>query len=367
MIRPNRRLFAALTLVLCVAPSQWMPELGAQPLPPETLSEVARLLVGAGAVVTVPVKGKVRRSITKEARTFALPHGESSVMLLQLPDSSDPYDLTVVSFRRGVGLTTEVFVPSGAYFNAAFQQVGAFGEEQLEVRRFNPMRASGLLFFTGRNDEDSLVAEFAFGERDRAARYLLLYTRGDLVGQQASYGWLAPLVERSLEATIEVATAPLSIRQDVARSFEQLQALVKAGDHIRVNSGPGQAVEGRVVGLSSSLVLLVNDGQRVLQEDDVLFIERRGDPLWNGAAEGLLYGGAGAWGAAVFSTDANAERLGMVLGGAALGAGVGAAIDWALRGWTRVYRRPTRPAATVTFAPSLSGNHAGVRLTVGFP
>ena len=297
-------------------------------------------------------------------------------MLLELPDYSGPYDLTVVSFRRGIGLTTEIFVPSGLYFDAEFQQVGAFGEEQLDVRRRGVLSNEGT---------DSLVAELTFGEANRASRYLLLYTQGNLVGQRTSYGWRAQ-VERSLEASIEVATSPLPAQPEVARSFAQLQALVEVGQDIRVFSGPGRTVRGSVVSLSSSLVLLANDEQLDLQEGDVRYVERRGDFRWDGdfLRIGLYAGGVVGFVCALVCGDicididdsdgecpprsprTNTDMWGYFLATAAPIVGVGAAIQWATRGWTLVYDRPARPAATATLSPIISGNQTGARLTVGF-
>ena len=150
--------------------------------PPVTPSEVARLLVGEGSVVKLATEERVRRSIAMDAPTFALPGGASSVMLLQLPDYSGPYDLTVVSFRRGIGLTTEIFVPSGFYFDAEFQQVGAFGEEQLEVRRQSLLNTSGTadglvavkggvkLDHRGGGKVDQFTGGWGFGLRDLRGR-----------------------------------------------------------------------------------------------------------------------------------------------------------------------------------------------------
>ena len=165
---------------------------------PQTPSEVARFLVDQGAVVQVPVKGKVNHSIKKEAPTFAMPQGATSTVLLRLPEYQSPYVMTITSYKKGFGRTTEIFIPSGFYFDSAFQQLGEFGEERLAGK------------------VESLAAEFDFDDTSRNARYLLLYTRGDLVGQRLGMrGDLLGRVssglfrlERSLEAKLQVETKP---------------------------------------------------------------------------------------------------------------------------------------------------------------
>lgn len=144
------------------------PPLRPPPSIPDGISQVARDLVDQGAFLKVPVKGKVKPSINKGAPMFAMPGGPSSVVLLQLPDYQAPYSLTVKSQRRGIGRTTEIFIPSGLYFDADFQHLGGFGEEQL----------------TG--EKERIVAVLTFAESHKNMRYLLLYTRGDLIGQRVN-------------------------------------------------------------------------------------------------------------------------------------------------------------------------------------
>ena len=164
---------------------------------PQTPSDMVRLLTDHGAVVQLPVKGKVKHSMNKGEPTFAMPQGASTVLLLQLPEYQAPYAMTITSYRRGVGRTKEIFVPRGLYFDAAFQQIGEFGEDRLAGR------------------VESLAAELAIGEANRNARYLLLYTRGDMLGQRMGVRGDLGLVnsglfrlERSLEAKLQVETRP---------------------------------------------------------------------------------------------------------------------------------------------------------------
>jgi hypothetical protein len=98
--------------------------------------------------------------------------------------------------------------------------------------------------------------------------------------------------------------APLKVSaQVVATSFEELRALVKAGDTIYVTDASGRRTKGRLGELSaSSLELLVRkagpDGRETLvpqarlSEGDVrqILLERR-DSLRNGTLIGLAVGG----------------------------------------------------------------------------
>lgn len=167
----------------------------------------------------------------------------------------------------------------------------------------------------------------------------------------------------------------------VALSFEQLSVLVKPGDHLRLMHGAQQLVKGRIVSLSSSLVVLENNVRLDLQEGDVWWIEeRRRDSLANGALIGAISGLAavGMVGFAIECAQTQcggssngppvewgkaAVALGSILIG---GAGVGVAVDAMVRGWQLVYERPAPPSTTATLSPVFTGNQKGVRLTIGF-
>jgi hypothetical protein len=269
-VRKADPLIFVLTLEILVAGARLTgnsPPQAVSQYPPNTPSEIARDLAGRGAVVQVLAEGKVKHSITKEAPKFALPGGSSSVMLLQLPAYRAPYVMTIASSRRGIGRTTEIFVPSGFYLDADFQHVGEFGEDQLAGRAGGQLSA------------EAVVAELALGESDRKARYLLLYTRGDMVGQppvqlvipgQDVLGIVSGAkklfrVERSFEASIEVATRmrpgydgvqtkPLS---DIARLMIDRGQLVHVPLNGQVKSSVAKgAPTFSMAGGASSIVLL---------------------------------------------------------------------------------------------------------------
>jgi len=199
---------------------------------PANVGDVVRSLVSQGTVLNFPAKGKLKHSINKGAATFDMPGGPSTVALVRLPEYQQPYSLRIKSSRRGIGRTTEIFIPGGLYFDEAFQLRSSFGEEQITWI------------------VEGLVTSLNFGDEHRTVRYLLLYTRGDLVGQQvdmrATYlGVQVPgkvgtflgnnfglgRLERSLEAKLELqrdtkfrATNPGATNRLAGMTQEQLRA-----------------------------------------------------------------------------------------------------------------------------------------------
>jgi hypothetical protein len=131
----------------------------------------------------------------------------------------------------------------------------------------------------------------------------------------------------------------------VARSFEQLQVLVRPGNTITVMDAAGAQVSGRLETLSSSLLSLSVDGtRRDFSEMDVDAIRRRGDSLANGAWWGFGVGmGIAALAIATCVecfTDEPAWIGAAVVMYGALGTGFGVGIDALVRGQHTIYRRP---------------------------
>ena len=130
-------------------------------------AQVARTVVDQHNVLQVPAKGKVSYSIDKTAPNFPMPEGVSPVVLLQLPEYSGPYTMTVKSSLRGAWRTKRIFVPSVLLFDADLKQTRVFQEAAF--------KANGT----------QLEAIIPFGEPQEAERFVLLYTRGFAVGQNA--------------------------------------------------------------------------------------------------------------------------------------------------------------------------------------
>lgn len=116
--------------------------------------------------------------------------------------------------------------------------------------------------------------------------------------------------------------------QGVARSFEQLQLLVRTGDTVTVRDWSGAQTTGKIESLSSStLTFVTSRGRQDLREADVAAIlQRRGDSLANGAVWGLGFGLlAGGTLAALMCSDGPCDAslaLGVAIYGG-IGAGIG--------------------------------------------
>lgn len=88
-------------------------------------SDVAQALAAQDQVIILPAKGRVKRSLKRDAKLFVLPTGETPVLLFKLPDYSAPYSLTITSLcNRGcLGLSKSIFVPAGTFLDAEFRPV----------------------------------------------------------------------------------------------------------------------------------------------------------------------------------------------------------------------------------------------------
>lgn len=162
--------------------------------------------------------------------------------------------------------------------------------------------------------------------------------------------------------------------QQTARSFEQLQVLVKPGDTIAVVDASGRESRGEILDISPSMLrLLVSGASRDLQQDEVRMIrQRRADPLKNGALWGFGIGagfgyflaaqGAGADGG--YAGDAAA--LAPVLITASLGSGLGVAVDAMLSRQQVIFERPATSTPKIGFLPVLTRERKGVLVTWRF-
>lgn len=332
----------------------------------------------------------MKKSITKEASKFHLADGVSSVILLQLPKYRGPYDLKVVSSRIGAGRTTEIFVPSGFYFDSEFQQIGGFGEDQL----------------LGRGETMSLAAELVMADANREACYLLLYTRGDLVGQQVTIRGGQGIVrdamaralqrvfrvERSLEAKIEVVTSVVPVPrhsisagqllagQSPRTSFEELSSLPRfqRGVEIIVTDEAGTTTRGFLSSVSSNQ-LVVTHGQsrgfrspvpeeRAFAGDTISTIK-----VADGTMNGRVIGGvAGAFlGIAALRTWPDSSAFGRDPGDAAmavagimwLGVAVGHLADRSIN--QTIYQKTGR-TPRITLVPVLGRERRGMMAQVRF-
>jgi hypothetical protein len=141
---------------------------------------------------------------------------------------------------------------------------------------------------------------------------------------------------------------------------------VTTGDLVQVKEGSGQQTTGTFAKVTESAVSVTAAGTVIeIRADDVREIRRRGDSVMSGV---LLGAGIGAAvGAAVGTTCTGTPEkpcrgsLSAALAGGAVGVGVGALIDYAVKGWTVTFRaKGTSFALRPTFDVGPRGMRAAV-------
>lgn len=150
-------------------------------------------------------------------------------------------------------------------------------------------------------------------------------------------------------------------------SFDVLPQRIRPGQTVYVTDALMRETEGRLVRVSdTSITLLVQRTEREFPRPDVQQIARAGDSLGNGMAIGM--GVFGGWALASMAANGCADAFGVggcaALGGtmAGMGAGIGALIDYTMKGKTVVYRAKQ---GNVTATPVLIGSR-GLGIAVRF-
>ena len=161
-----------------------------------------------------------------------------------------------------------------------------------------------------------------------------------------------------------------------ARSFEQLQVLIKPGDKVYVTDATGNETKGKLEGLSrSSLRLTVNGSTRDLAESDVFKVRQwRHDSVKNGAIIGAVTGlGLGIITLAVICHDdfiSDCGAGGVVASMAVytgLGAAAGVGIDALIPSKQTVFIGGTRTSLNrFKVQPILSRSHKGIAVSMSF-
>jgi hypothetical protein len=151
--------------------------------------------------------------------------------------------------------------------------------------------------------------------------------------------------------------------QGVAASFERLGSRVSVGDWVIVTDGAGRETAGTIVALSATgLTLTVNGTRTDFIESDIDQVSQR-DSRWNGTLWGLAAGTI----AGVFLEESVVDEYGrddidvgsVVLPLAAMGSGIGFAVDALIKGRRVVYRRSPassgRPALSLVWSRRQKG------------
>lgn len=155
-----------------------------------------------------------------------------------------------------------------------------------------------------------------------------------------------------------------------ARSFEQLQVLVKPGDTIQVTDFMGRTTKGKVAELSNTVLRFsVNGSTRDLSKADIYRIEQwRGDSLKNGALIGLGVGvGMGAVSMFFCEHGDNSCKVATMGVTAGIYTAVGAGIDALIPSKQTIYFRGTRTAShRIIIKPILQPSYKGAALAYSF-
>jgi hypothetical protein len=124
----------------------------------------------------------------------------------------------------------------------------------------------------------------------------------------------------------------------ISQTARELGGNVEAGDTIFVTDRNGVQIGGRLLRLSpEGLALLVGGQERVIPQNSIGRTEKR-DSLWNGMLIGAVPTALVAMAAAGASCSPHCDRdvpLGMLVFGA-MGAGIGALIDFGIHGYSIV-------------------------------
>ena len=163
---------------------------------------------------------------------------------------------------------------------------------------------------------------------------------------------------------------PKAIAQE-ARSFEQLQVLIKPGDTIHVTDSMGVTSKGKVTGLSDSILRLSAKGStRDLSEADVYKIQQwRGDSLKNGALIGFGVGvGMGVVSSFFCEGSEGAScKVGTITISAGVYTLIGIGIDALIPTNKTIYFGGTRTTSnTITIRPILQSSRKGATLAYSF-
>jgi hypothetical protein len=161
---------------------------------------------------------------------------------------------------------------------------------------------------------------------------------------------------------------PSAIAQSAAVSFVEIS--VRPGDDVEVTSRSGETVRGRVAEISGTTLRMYGSrGTTDVVEADTLRIDRLGDPIRQGLGIGAAVGGG--VGAAMVAgcggyCDGGGKKAGVVLAAAGIGAGIGALVDLAIRGRTRVFDAAPSSTVILQLTPSVASGRRALHATLRF-
>jgi hypothetical protein len=178
-----------------------------------------------------------------------------------------------------------------------------------------------------------------------------------------------------------MATPSPALAADVARSLEDLGRRIKPGEKVQVLERSGRVTEGVITELSESSVTVFAFENRTVPAEDILRVDREGDPVRDGILIGVAAGvAAGALAGASYAHVPEEEKAAtapcpmcesipaMMAMGAVSGAFWGWLVDHLEKGRTPLYEASlsrTSPA-TVTVTPVVGRGRRGLSVAVAF-
>ncbi len=172
----------------------------------------------------------------------------------------------------------------------------------------------------------------------------------------------------ALVALLIAILPALSAAQEPARSFDQLNALLKVGETVWLTDGQGRQVTGRIAELHDASITVEGDSGGTFPAEAVREIQHtHRDSVWTGGLIGLGSGMVTGFVLAGNACGKNAEcRLHEGLFGA-LGLGIGLIADALSRDKVVAYRaaRPS-PGTHVSVKPLISPRTKGVAVSLAF-
>jgi hypothetical protein len=174
-----------------------------------------------------------------------------------------------------------------------------------------------------------------------------------------------------LTAVVSVLSSS-AFAQMADADYSSVSHRISPGDSLFVITRTEGEIRGRLVRLSpDEIVVASTHGNQTIPFSNIGWIEKRADPLWNGALIGAgllgfsMMGGAGA----SCSPDCSSQVPHALAAGAAIGGGIGALIDWMIPGRTRVFGSRPAAADAGSFGSLWSrikpGDRIAVRTTAG--
>jgi hypothetical protein len=167
--------------------------------------------------------------------------------------------------------------------------------------------------------------------------------------------------------------------ETVARSMDELGRRMKPGQKVQVLERSGRLTEGVITEVSESSLTLFAGENRTLPAEEVLRVDREGDPVWNGILIGAASGAVAGVVVLLSSRSLSEEQKladncpectspSIVAIAAAEGAAVGWLIDGLRKGRTRLYEAPLSRTrrATVDVTPVVGQGRRGLAVAVGF-